>query len=97
VNQPGGREPSIPDPSTWRPVQLRLAFQGTVVSFDERRGLGEILDDSGEVLGFHCVEIHDQSRSIEPGTRVTFELVPGAHGRFEAARILKVGMFPGTL
>jgi cold shock CspA family protein len=90
-------KPAIPDPRTWRPVQLRLAFQGTVVSFDERRGIGEILDDSGEALGFHCVEIHDQSRKIDEGARVTFEVVPGAGGRFEAARILKVGMFPGSL
>ena len=62
---------------------------GTVVAFDEHRGLGEIGTADGCRYPFHCVEIADGSRAIEVGTPVTFEVVPGALGRWEAARVAK--------
>jgi cold shock CspA family protein len=45
---------------------------GVVTSFDERRGLGEITDESGEVLPFHCAEIADGSRHINVGQQVSY-------------------------
>lgn len=45
---------------------------GAVTLFDERRGLGEITDDSGQVWPFHCAEIADGSRKIDVGQRVSF-------------------------
>lgn len=45
---------------------------GTVSSFDERRGLGEITDDAGQVWPFHCAEISDGSRHIAVGQQVSF-------------------------
>ena len=45
---------------------------GTVSSFDERRGLGEITDDAGQVWPFHCAEIADGSRHIDVGQRVSY-------------------------
>jgi cold shock CspA family protein len=61
--------------------------EGKVSAFDERRGLGEITADDGTAYPFHCTVIADGTRTIEVGTPVTFEVVPGALGRWEAAAI----------
>lgn len=63
---------------------------GVVEEFDERRGLGTIVADDGDVLPFHCTGIADGSRTVEAGRRVQFRVVPGLWGRWEAARIEKV-------
>jgi cold shock CspA family protein len=60
---------------------------GKVSAFDERRGLGEITADDATVYPFHCTVIADGSRTIEVGAPVTFEVVPGRLGRWEAAAI----------
>ncbi len=59
-------------------------------SFDEQRGLGEIVTDEGAVYPFHCTVIADGSRSIPVGTAVEFERVAGHLGRWEAAAVTKV-------
>jgi cold shock CspA family protein len=63
---------------------------GVVEAFDERRGLGTIVADDGDVLPFHCTAIADGSRTVEAGRRVEFRVAPGLSGRWEAARIEKV-------
>jgi cold shock CspA family protein len=60
---------------------------GSVVAFDERRGLGEIEATDGTRYPFHCTRIADGSRTIAVKTAVDFELVPGNLGRWEAADI----------
>lgn len=59
---------------------------GVVASFDEHVGLGVIDGDDGVAYPFHCIEIADGSRAIEPGTVVTFAELPKL-GRVEAADI----------
>ena len=66
-----------------------MTVEGTVTTFDERRGLGTIAADDGTTYSFHATRIADQSRKITPGTKVSFEVVPGHLGRWEAARIVK--------
>ncbi|MEJ5256583.1 MAG: cold shock domain-containing protein [Acidimicrobiales bacterium] len=61
--------------------------RGWVVEFDDERGLGVVRADSGTEHDFHCTAIVDGTRTIEVGTRVCFEVVPGRRGRWEAARI----------
>ena len=63
---------------------------GTVTAFDEHRGLGAITTTGGTVLAFHCTAIVDGTRTIEVGTAVRFETVPGRMGRWEAAAIAPV-------
>jgi len=63
---------------------------GVVEEFDERRGLGTIVGDDGDVLPFHCTAIADGSRTTQAGQRVKFDVVPGLSGRWEAARIEKL-------
>ena len=60
--------------------------EGKVVSFDAPRGLGVVVDDDGTDFPFHCTAIADGTRTIEPGTRVRFEVAPGL-GRWEAAAL----------
>jgi len=60
---------------------------GLVSAFDEQRGLGEITADDATVYPFHCTVIVDGTRTIAPGTRVEFEVVPGGLGHWEAAAI----------
>jgi CspA family cold shock protein len=61
---------------------------GVVAAFDERKGYGTVRsDDEGRVLFFHCTQIADGTRTIAVGTAVTFDVVPGHLGRWEATAI----------
>lgn len=62
-------------------------MRGTVDSFDEHRGYGTLRADDGSEVFFHCTRIADGTRTIAVGTEVTFDLVPGHHGRYEASAI----------
>lgn len=58
---------------------------GVVVEFDERVGLGVVEPSGGgERLPFHCTQIADGSRSIPVGTDVSFVVIPGRGGVWEA-------------
>lgn len=61
---------------------------GTVTSFDDPRGIGTVVDAAGgEEHFFHCTAIADGTRTIEVGTAVDFEVVPGRMGRWEATHL----------
>ncbi len=60
--------------------------RGVVAAFDESAGLGTISGADGTVHAFHCIEIADGSRTIDPGTEVSFDLL-AKFGRWEAANI----------
>jgi cold shock CspA family protein len=62
--------------------------RGKVVAFDEHRGLGELEDDDGSRLPFHCTAIADGSRTIAVDASVEFDLAPGPLGRWEATEII---------
>jgi cold shock CspA family protein len=64
--------------------------RGTVRTFDERRGRGEVVADDGATFGFHSTAIADGTRRITPGTPVEFDVVAGLVGRWEAAAIEKL-------
>jgi CspA family cold shock protein len=59
--------------------------RGTVASFDDPRGLGVVRSDAGVDYPFHCTAIADGSRTIDEGAVVTFRVVAGRLGRWEAA------------
>jgi cold shock CspA family protein len=63
-----------------------LRVRGTVAEFDEARGLGSV-EAEGATYPFHCTAIADGSRTIEVGSAVTFEVVAGRMGRWEASAI----------
>ena len=63
-----------------------IDIPGTVESFDEAVGLGQIRADDGRRFPFHCIAIDDGTRTIAVGTPVRFDLHP-ALGRYEAAAI----------
>ena len=71
-------------------LPLRREGQGTVVSFDEQVGLGEVADGLLR-YPFHCTQIADGSRSIAVGTPVSFLRIPAHHGRWEAADLRPAG------
>ena len=60
--------------------------RGVVSSFDEATGLGSISGADGTEHAFHCIEIADGSRTIDPGIDVSFDLLAKL-GRWEAANI----------
>ena len=62
-------------------------MRGTVSEFDEAKGYGTVRTEDGRELFFHCTQIADGSRTIAVGTDVTFEVVAGHMGRWEAAEI----------
>jgi cold shock CspA family protein len=62
-----------------------------VVEFDEHVGTGTVEGDDGARLFFHCVAIADGSRRIDVGADVTYHVVPGRLGRYEAWAIERLG------
>jgi cold shock CspA family protein len=60
-------------------------MRGTVVAFDEHVGLGEVAGEDGRRYGFHCTQIADGTRVIAVGADVSFEVMPGHLGRWEAS------------
>lgn len=73
VRRTCSRSPS-PRSFTDRVVSATVLLRGTVVEFDEDRGLGSVVDDRGTKAAFHCVEISDGSRRIPVGSRVTYRM-----------------------
>jgi cold shock CspA family protein len=64
---------------------------GHVATFDDPRGYGTVVaDDGGGPWFFHCTAIADGTRTIEVGARITFEVVAGQQGRYEAIDIRPV-------
>ena len=73
------------------------ARTGVVAEFDEHAGYGTVECDGdgeggtdGERYFFHCTAIADGSRTIPPAAAVTFTVVPGHNGRWEAAAVRPV-------
>ena len=67
--------------------------RGTVTTFDEYVGLGEVVVRSGDLdvrYPFHCVEIADGSRTIEIGTEVDFDVIV-KFGAEEASQLRPAG------
>lgn len=70
------------------PVDARL--RGTVTSYDDHAGFGEIEGDADADAvryWFHCTHVADGSRHADPGQQVSFRVVPGHCGRWEASEI----------
>jgi cold shock CspA family protein len=64
---------------------------GTVARFDEERGDGVILSESGESYYFHCVAIANGTRTIVRGTRVAITVGVGHLGADEAVWVDSLG------
>jgi cold shock CspA family protein len=62
-------------------------MQGTVDTFDEAAGLGTVRGAGGAIFPFHCTQLADGTRTVPRGAAVTFQVVPGHQGRWEAAAI----------
>ena len=60
---------------------------GRVTGFDEPRGLGEVEADGGTRYPFHCTAIADGTRTIPVGVAVTFRVVGGPLGTYEAKEL----------
>ena len=61
--------------------------RGTVAAFDEAKGWGTVRGDDGTEHFFHCTAIADDTRTIEVGTAVRYEVVAGRSGRWEATAV----------
>jgi len=68
--------------------------RGVVESFDDPRGLGVVRSDAGVAYPFHCTAVADGSRTIAEGATVSFRVVPGRLGRWEAADLVTVAPAP---
>ena len=60
---------------------------GRVAEYDEHRGFGTIEDEAGRRYWFHCTSIANGTRTIPVGSSVTFHVVAGHLGRWEAAEV----------
>jgi len=67
--------------------------RGTVVEFDDDGGYGTVREE-GEDAGagterfFHCTAIADGTRTIAVGAEVTFDVVAGLRGVYEARNLI---------
>ena len=78
--RPGGAIEPVPAPG-----DERLA--GVVDDFDEHVGLGTLATHEGFPYGFHCTQIAGGGRNIPAGSAVTFVVIPGRGGRWEAGDV----------
>ena len=60
---------------------------GVVETWDDPRGVGAIRADDGRLLDLQCTHLADGSRTTAAGTRVTFAVAPGHHGRWQAVAV----------
>jgi cold shock CspA family protein len=60
------------------------ALVGRVAEFDDAAGYGLVADGDVGRWFFHCTAIADGSRTIDVGAPVTFDVVGGRLGRWEA-------------
>jgi CspA family cold shock protein len=74
-------------------VTAGARLTGTVVAFDEAAGLGEIVGGAPapKRYRFHCTQIADGSRQLAIGTVVSFSVLAGRGGSWEAADVRPVG------
>ena len=70
-------------------------MDGVVATFDDFRGYGTVWALDGRELFFHCTAIADGTRTIPVGTPVTFVVVPGHRGRWEASVLVALKAPPG--
>lgn len=68
-----------------------MTRSGRVTAFDQHAGYGTVKADDGDELFFHCTAIAGGSRTIDVGTPVTYRVVPGHNGRWEAAAVTQSG------
>jgi cold shock CspA family protein len=61
--------------------------RGEVLEFDEAAGYGTIRSSDGRDLFFHCTAISNGTRTISRGIEVTFTVVAGRLGRWEATAV----------
>jgi cold shock CspA family protein len=59
---------------------------GVVSEFDAAAGTGTVIADDGTDFVFHCIEIADGTRTIDPGTPIEFALL-AKFGRYQASQI----------
>jgi CxxC-x17-CxxC domain-containing protein len=66
-------------------------MQGEVKWFNETKGFGFIHDDTGEDVFVHFSAIQgDGFRTLRPGDRVEYDVVPGGKGK-QAANVIRIG------
>jgi hypothetical protein len=66
-----------------------VPLEAVIVEFDAAVGWGSVqVLSTGEVLGFHCLDIADATRTIEVDTPVNCRRV-GRLGHWEAAAITR--------
>ncbi len=64
-------------------------LRGTVIEFDEGKGLGTVAADDGTGYLFHVIEIADGTRTIDVGQPVSFQPLP-KFGKLQAGRVHKL-------
>jgi cold shock CspA family protein len=78
--------PALPDARTGLVPVGQATLIGTVLEFDDARGIGTV--GCGErAVPFHCTAITDGSRHIDPGTVVAVRIGAGRLGRVEARSV----------
>jgi cold shock CspA family protein len=70
-------------------MATRPLRHGTVREFDEHAGLGVVHADDGTQHPFHCTAIADGTRTIPVGATVTYTVVAGRSGRWEAVQLTR--------
>lgn len=84
--RPPRRPAGVPAPATGAP-----RVQGEVKWFNEGKGFGFIKLDRGEEVFVHFSAIGEGGlKSLQPGERVEFDVVPGPRGN-QAANVVRVG------
>ena len=75
------------DPARFDPFVPLGDGRGTVVEFDDPRGIGTVRTVDGVEYPFHCTAIADGTRTVIVGSVVRWSVAAGRLGRWEAVAI----------
>lgn len=66
---------------------MSAPLRGRIVAFSDDAGFGTVETPDGQRYFFHCTQIADGSRTIDVDIPVSFDVMPGHLGQWEATSI----------
>lgn len=88
-------QPPVADTTAVASLLATAVHRGTVIAFDDARGLGAVRTDGGHELFLHCTALADGTRTVAVGAQVACTVVAGRLGAPEVGVAVVLG--PGAV
>lgn len=88
-------QPPVADTTAMAGLLATAVHRGTVIAFDDARGVGAVRIDGGHELFLHCTALADGTRTVAVGAQVACTVVAGRLGAPEVG--VAVVLVPGAV